>query len=294
VLRVVDVMPLPPVSIPNSEVRTLYSKSVGQEYRILVSLPSYPNYAECSERYPVLYVLDPNILFGWVTDLVRYSAFLRAVEYPTSGFVPPNLIVVGIGYPATLDREPKLAFGLRLRDLTPTNDSDMDKVWGGQSGGAENFLRFMRDELTPCINSNYRTDPTDSTIVGHSIGGLFALYVLFHEPDTFRRYVASSPSLWWDKKVTFEYEREHASKHTELPAKLFLSAGATEEHEGGHMTSNLKEFAEILRQRNYVGLELESHIFADEGHLSVQGAAACKGISSVFSKSNAKHRYLRS
>jgi hypothetical protein len=54
------------------------------------------------------------------------------------------------------------------------------------------------------------------------------------------------------------------------------------------MTSNLKEFAEILRQRNYVGLEWKSHIFEDESHLSVEGTAICKGISSVFSKSNAK------
>jgi predicted alpha/beta superfamily hydrolase len=284
----VDVTPLPPVSIPNSEVRILYSKSVGQEYRILVSLPSYPNYAESNEMYPVLYVLDPNILFGWVTDLVRLSAFLRAVEYPTSGFVPPNLIVVGISYPTTL--QPKLAFSLRTRDQTPTNNPDIDKLWGGPSGGAKNFLRFIRDELMPCINSNYRTDPTDSTIVGHSLGGLFALYVLFHEPDTFRRYVVSSPSLWYDRKVTFEYESEYASRHTELRAKLFLSAGATEELEAeeAHMTSNLKEFAEILRQRNYVGVELKSHIFEDEGHLSVQGAAVCKGISSVFSESNTK------
>jgi predicted alpha/beta superfamily hydrolase len=286
----VDVIPLPPVSIPNSEVRTLSSKSVGQEYNILVSLPSYPNYAESNERYPVLYVLDPNMLFGWIAALVRESALLSAVGYPTAGFVPPNLIVVGIGYPMTLYRQPKLAFSLRTRDQTPTNVPDMDKVWGGPSGGAKNFLRFIRDELMPCINSNYRTDPTDSTIVGHSFGGLFALYVLFHEPDAFRRYVASSPSLWWDKKVTFEYEREYASKHTELSARLFLSAGATEEleYEEAHMTSNLKEFAEILRQRNYVGLDWKSHIFEDEGHLSVEGAAVCKGISSVFSKSETK------
>ena len=136
------------------------------------------------------------------------------------------------------------------------------------------------------INSNYRTDPTDSTIVGHSFGGLFALYVLFHEPDTFRRYVASSPSLWWDKKVTFEYEREYASKHTKLPAKMFLSVGSLE----GPMVSNVEELVRVLEQRKYVGLEWESHIFEDEGHFSVGGPAICRGISSVFSKSNAIHR----
>jgi hypothetical protein len=275
------------VFIPNSEVKTLSSRSVGQKYRILVALPM--NYAKSNDEYPVLYVLDPMTLFGWVTDLVRLAARLRAAGYTTSDFVPPNLIVAGIGYPATVQQQPKLLFSIRTRDQTPTKSLD-DKRGGASSGGAKKFLRFIRDELIPYINSNYRTDPTDSTIIGHSLGGLFALYVLFHEPDAFRRYVASSPSLWWDKKVTFKYEREYAAKHTELPAKLFLSVGSLEELDdtNAHMTSNLKEFAKILEKRKYEGLELKSHIFEDEGHLSAVGTAICRGISSVFSKSNAE------
>jgi hypothetical protein len=82
----------------------------------------------------------------------------------------------------------------------------------------------------------------------------------------------------------FEYEREYASKHTELPAKLFLSVGSLEKQ----MVSNLKELVEILEQRKYRGLEWESHVFEDEGHISVWGTAICRGISSVFSKSSAK------
>jgi hypothetical protein len=54
------------------------------------------------------------------------------------------------------------------------------------------------------------------------------------------------------------------------------------------MASNLKEFARILEKRKYRGLELKSHIFEDEAHMSVLGTAICRGISSVFSKSNTK------
>lgn len=115
-----------------------------------------------------------------------------------------------------------------------------------------------------------------------------ARYALFHEPEVFRRYVASSPFLWWDNKVTFTYEHEYANKHTDLNAKLFLSAGALEELDGRQMASNLKEFARILEKRKYRGLELKSHIFEDEAHMSVLGTAICRGISSVFSKSNTK------
>jgi predicted alpha/beta superfamily hydrolase len=273
-----------PVVIPNSEVRTLHSKSVDQEYRILIALPM--NYAKSNDKYPVLYVLDADMAFAWVTDLVRSAASLRAIGYHSSYPDPvhvPNLIVVGIGYPTSWFDQPKLWWSLRTRDLTPTQNPDNARALGleGTFGGnAKKFLRFMQSELMPCINSNYRTDPTDSTIVGHSGGGLFALYVLFHQPETFRRYVVSSPSLWWDKKVTFEYEREYASNHTELTAKLFLSVGSLERT----MMANLKELVKILEQRKYKGLELENHIFEDEGHISVSGTAICRGISSVFEK----------
>jgi hypothetical protein len=200
----------------------------------------------------------------------------------------PNLIVAGIDYPTTVRDQPKLWWSLRNRDLTPTQNPDDARALGMEGtfgGNAEKFLRFMRDELMPHVNSNYRTDSEDSTIVGHSCGGLFALYVLFHQPETFKRYVALSPALWWDKKVTFEYEREYASKHIEIPAKLFLSVGSVEP---ASTVSDLKELVEILAQRKHKGLEWESHIFEDEGHMSVIGTAICRGISSVFSKSNAK------
>jgi predicted alpha/beta superfamily hydrolase len=273
-----------PVFIQNSEVQTLYSKSVGQEYRILTALPK--DYAESNDRYPVLYVLDADMAFATVTDMVRSAPWGRALgilgSNPFYRYVP-SLIVVGIGYPVTWFDQPRLWWSLRTRDQTPTENLDDAlglRMEGTSGGNAGKFLRFIRDELIPHVNSKYRTDTNNSTIVGHSGGGLFALYVLFNQPETFKRYVASSPSLWWDKKVMFEYEREYASKHTELPAKLWLSAGSLE----ATIASDLKRLVEILEQRKYRGLEWESRVFEDEDHISVWGTAICRGISSVFSR----------
>jgi len=259
-----------PVFIQNSEVKTLSSKSVGQDYRIFIALPK--NYADSNEKYPILYVLDADMAFAWVTEgLVRVAASLRAVEqlssFPLARCVP-DLIVIGIGYPVTLYDQPRVWLSLRTRDQTPTPNADDARALGmeGTSGGnAPKFLRFMRNELMPYINSNYRTNSKDSTIVGHSGGGLFALYVLFHQPETFKRYVASSPSLWWDNKVMFEYEQEWASCHHELPAKLWLSAGSLEPR----IALPLEKLVKILKQRKYRGLEWESHVFEGEDHISV-------------------------
>jgi hypothetical protein len=246
------------------------------------------DYAESQDRYPVLYVLDADTPYGFafVTYLVRSVPFLRTLGFlGPDPFVThvPRPIVVGIGYPTSLYDQPRLWWNLRMRDQTPTPNTDDSRYLGleGTHGGnAEKFLRFMRKELMPYVNANYRTDPEDSTIVGHSGGGLFALYVLFCEPETFTRYVVSSPSMWWDKKVILKHEREYAEQHTDLPAKLFLSVGSLEEG----MVTDLKELVGVLKQRKYGGLDWESHVFEDETHLSVGHPAIFRGITFVFTK----------
>jgi len=273
-----------PACIPNSEVLTLHSESVDQKYRIPVALPM--DYAESQDKYPVLYVLDADMVFAYATDLVRSAVSLRSFSFMGSDpFVAhvPRLIVVGIGYPMSWYDQPRLWWSLRTRDQTPTPNPDDARALGleGTDGGnARKFLRFIRRELMPYVNANYRTVPEDSTIVGHSGGGLFALYVLFHEPETFKRYVVSSPSLWWDKKVAFDYEGEYASRRKDLPARLFLSVGSLEDG----MVTNLKELVSVLKERGYTGLDWESHVFKDETHLSVGYPAICRGMTFVFGK----------
>ncbi len=142
-------------------------------------------------------------------------------------------MVVGIGYP--VDGMEK-TLNLRTRDYTPTNDTAFAtyaaSLWGNGEkptpGGAPAFLRFIKEELKPFIEKNYPVDPADATLIGHSFGGLFATYALFHEPGTFQRFVIASPSLWWDHQVSLRYEKEYAAAHQDLAASVFLSVGGLE------------------------------------------------------------------
>ncbi|MGB8779878.1 MAG: alpha/beta hydrolase-fold protein [Candidatus Bathyarchaeia archaeon] len=265
----------PPVTIRDSELRFLKSRLLGKEYKIQVALPA--GYAESKETYPVLYLLDADNCFGDITETVR---FLAAVG-KTFSMEVPDMIVVGIGYPLDFAKpsEYYTRWGsARSKDLTPTK-VEPNALWP-LSGGASDFMAFIRDDLKPLINSNYRANPEDNTILGVSFGGLFALYVLFHRPDTFNRYIVLSPSLWWDKKVTFDYEREYANEHTELPARLFLSIGSLEKNDS---QDHLREFVQILKKRNYKGLEWASHICEGENHITAFYAAKCRAILLVFS-----------
>ncbi len=57
-------------TIHTSEVLTFESKNTGQRYRISISLPaSYDHKLETS--YPVIYVIDGNLLFEIVTGIAR-------------------------------------------------------------------------------------------------------------------------------------------------------------------------------------------------------------------------------
>jgi predicted alpha/beta superfamily hydrolase len=270
----------PPVTIPDSELRFLKSRLLRKEYKILVALPI--GYAESKETYPVLYVLDADLVFGAIAETVR----LLAAGRKSYGVDIPDIIVVGVGYPIESARtcykmdmaKPSKYYRARAKDLTPTEDATME---GWPFGGANDFMAFIRDDLKPLINSNYRANPENSTIYGSSYGGLFALYVLFHRPEIFNRYIALSPSMWYDKKVTLDYERKYASEHTELPARLFLCAGSQEKR----IFQDLKEFVQILQKRNYKGLEWAYHICEGENHITAWEAATPRAILSVFSSS---------
>jgi hypothetical protein len=271
----------PQVTIPHTEIRLLPSAIVADEFKLTIALP--PNYGESSIDYPVLYLLDANIFFGMVTETVRLLQ---------NGKEIPDLLNVGIGYPD--DRQ---HLGLRSRDLTPTPDDEYTQEWLKNksnekgfrikpkgSGGAKKFLRFIQRELMPFVQKHYRINPQYSVLAGDSYGGLFGLYTLFHQPETFRGYIIGSPSIWWDDRIIMEYETRYAAKHADLHARVFLSVGELEvfEPEPAAMVTNMQMLAKQLHSRNYNGLELSTHIFDNETHLSVIPGTMSRGLRTVF------------
>ncbi|HBS34739.1 MAG TPA: esterase, partial [Parvularcula sp.] len=47
------------------------------------------------------------------------------------------------------------------------------------------------------IEANYRTSGADA-MMGESLAGLFVAETFLKYPETADRYIAISPSLWWD------------------------------------------------------------------------------------------------
>lgn len=249
----------PQVIIPDTEVRRLASSIASYEYHIYIALPT--GYADSDQKYPTLYVLDPHLTFGMSSEITRLLAFGQEL---------PQLICIGIGFSGP----GKDIESYQARDYVPKAQIDDPAL-----GGAENFLRFIGEDLIPFIGSEYRTDPKDNCFMGSSLAGLFGLYALFRQPDTFQRYIIGSPWTDKDTQQVLKFETEYALNHSDLPATVFIGAGSLEPK---FVVDNIMKLEKVFENRGYPNLRLQAHIFEGETHLSVVPSNISRGLKAVY------------
>ena len=155
------------------------SKILNETRTLNIYLPQ--NYhSQDSIEYSVIYLLDgsANEDFLHIVGLLQFFE-LQFQSKPT--------IIVGI---SNVDRK---------RDFTfPTTDTELKKDFP-TTGGSEKFIQFIKKELQPTIDKNYKTN-SDKIIIGQSLGGLLATEILLKHSSLFTSYIIVSPSLWWDNE----------------------------------------------------------------------------------------------
>jgi len=248
------------VVLTGTQVLKFQSKIDSEQYVLDIRLPD--NYTKTNKKYPVLYVTDAQWAFS--------SMYVGYRGQHGDGLVP-DLIIVGITWTDSYDTR-------RERDFTPTTRIDEDP----NTGNAPKFLSVIKNEIIHLIDSNYRTEKNDRALFGASLGGLFTVYTLFHEPALFNRYIIISPALWWDDEIVFKYEKDFAKKNSSLNAKVFISSG--EHEEKIDVGNRFNRFTNQLKARNYKGLEIESMVIDRMGHLGSGTMGAILGLQSVYSK----------
>jgi predicted alpha/beta superfamily hydrolase len=267
-----------PFALERAEIRSLESKATGVGYKLYISLPhSYDGDTfashrtlERKDRYPVIYLLDADYSFLIARNITDHLAERGDL---------PEVLLVGIAY----DGPPRYRLH-RTRDYTPTfvPDGAYGPEYQRHSGGGGKFLRFLADELAPWIEKSYRAATEDRTIVGHSLGGLFATFALLEKPGLFRRVIAVSPSLWYDERFIFRREKLFDEEHTRLPATVYYAVGRRQVNGDHSMVSDLEAFSSQVRRRAYKGLELRADILGDETHNSIFPRALSNGLRFVF------------
>lgn len=216
----------------------LASPETGRRYRIQVAAAG----DQPRGGYPVLYVLDGDLLFPLVS-MAAQNMVMRAAENRAA-----PLLIVGVGY----SRRSLLDTAARAEDYTPPsadygNTGDRRHT---RFGGAEKFHAFLTGALRADIGRRFRIDPDRQAIFGHSYGGLFGVYALLNHPGSFRHYLIASPSIWWNgERVLQDWTGFADRRHP--PVDVRLSVGEYEQTAAPHLPSRAQRQA-VLEQRGMV------------------------------------------
>jgi predicted alpha/beta superfamily hydrolase len=251
----------PEVTIPGSHTRYITSSIVaGQEYELQILLPS--GYEGSTKKYPVVYLMDSQ----WDFPLVKC---IYGEQY-YDGFIP-EIIVVGVTWGG--------GKVLRTRDYTPP----MSSTQSGEVGGADKFLDFMKTELFPFIESNYRAESDNRTLMGCSLGGLLTLYALFTHTDMFTGYAAASPALGWGNGVLNKLEETFSKKQLTKPVRVYMTVGDVETGR-----QYFEKFADSMKNRSYKQVRLHTKVLENTGHSGTKSETYSRGLQFVFERNQLK------
>jgi predicted alpha/beta superfamily hydrolase len=250
----------PAVTIPGTEVRKITSAIVtGQEYELHILLPG--SHKNSNKKYPVVYLMDSQWDFPLVKSIYGQQYY--------DGFIP-ELIIVGITWGGA---KPD-ADSLRARDYTPTNETRQI-----QSGGADKFLQFMKDELFPFIESNYKADKDNRTLMGCSLGGLVTLYAMFTHTEMFTGYAAASPAIGWDREVIYKHEKKFDATKIVNPIRLYLTVGDVERN-----SAEFVKFSNYISSKKYANVTIRSKVLENTGHSGTKSETYNRGLQFIFEK----------
>ncbi len=239
----------------------IHSDKVERPYHIYVRLPE--GYEEADKNFPVIYLLDGDILFP---ILGAYHLLLQYDE-PV-----PEAIIVGISY-GTFDRNNG---NFRSVDYSTPPLED-----GNPKGGAALYQSFLKEELLPEIEKRYRADPTRRILVGQSRGAHFALYSAISQPDLFWGRIASNPSLNPNKEFFFQ----SFSKTTPITSKLFFSSGS---RDWETLRSDTLELFEHFENEPNKPWQLKTITMESETHAAGIVNVYRKGLLWIFNSENKK------
>lgn len=225
------------------------SKFTNYQYTICVHVPETE---QPKEGFPIIYILDGLSYFPLARQVVKLqskNSLKTKVE---------DSIVVGICHQEGTMRE------RRFYDFTaPSKKYHFPEHTKGKLvelndfGGAENFTRFLMDELKPLIESQYPVNKIKQTIYGHSLSGYYVLWNFLTNPQCFQTYIAVSPSIWWNNRELFHLLKDASPNKL---VSLFVIVGERE----GFMVDDAKHFYEELPSMNK-----QLYVADDENHASV-------------------------
>ncbi len=260
--------PIPAVSIGHLDHMSAFPSHFVSARSVDVWLP--PGY-DGKIRCPVIYMHDGQMVFdaritwnkkSWnmpetVSDLIRRGKI-------------PETIVVGI-WSIGQTRQSEY-FPEKVLPLVPKEPRDkfirVDLAGGPQ---ADNYLRFIVEELKPAIDAKYATLPDrDHTItMGASMGGIISLYAICEYPNVFggaacmsTGWIATFPKNATFPLATFNYLQGHLPDPKTHRIYFDLGTATIDT-----LFTESQAFADlVVRDRGYSDSNFMSRVFPGDDH----------------------------
>jgi len=254
---------------------SLNSGFLNESREIYIQLPDGYN-PEKNQKYPVVFILDGEMFLPTVNDVQSYY----------SGGFTPEMVLVGISNAKN-----------RIRDLTTSKIKEKYGMpFNQENGEADNFSRFIEKELIPFIEKNYPVT-NYRTLIGHSYGGLFAIYTMVNKPDLFANYLAIDPSLDWDNQKLVSEAKAKLSNQDYKGKSLFMSLSGQLHMQNSTITidnvmqdttdftlfarSNIA-FSNLVRQNAKNGLSFDWRFYPNDIHGTIPFPSISDGLISLF------------
>lgn len=235
--------------------RTIQSRILEEKRPLLVHLP--PGYRESILSYPVLYILDASDQDSRAGS--SFHTIAKQVDAMSLEGIPP-MIVIGV------------VNTHRSRDMLP-----IETGLYPESGGAQNFLAFLAEELIPYVDENFRTTE-ERILYGRADSGLFTLYALLERPDAFSAYISSSPTVGHCPTLLRLKSDQMFSKYPALENSLFIIYG---DDDISYARQFIPPFVRTLRHQANSGFRFGMNIVPGGGH--VQKSSLYDGLRFHFS-----------
>ncbi len=188
----------------------LYDEELDINFVVHVTTP--PEY-DSSKDYPALVMTDAVWRFNDVTALYNAIAEGKAD--------PEILITIGFAY-----------------DIDSWDNEVRGNIFCDHK---KEFLDFITDNMMPYLNEEYGFDYDNSTLFGHSQGGVFTHYAAFnydlYENRPFKNYIIGSPTFWTPYFTCVsdyeDYKSEYGyfERNSTYDRKLLITAGDMEDED---------------------------------------------------------------
>ena len=243
------------------------SSTLGETREYWVSLPTRP--ASATDSLTVVYLLDGDSFFETVTGCLRLFSGSKVSSLS-------SCVVV-----ALLNTD-------RTRDFTPTasaamRDGTTPPGRQPEGGGAENFRRFLVEELRPAVER--QLPPVKQRILmGHSYAALFTLHALLASPQAFDAYIAADPSLWWDRGQILKAMSSATSQTDFSGRQLYMAFGTQPRPDVSLIQFSLVDSAAaLLPALEAARLNVTLKRFPEENHGTIAIPAFYDGLKTLFS-----------